>query len=91
MFKLIALKSFDLPPRTVRGLSLLLGNLVAVYVATLALTHDTVCSTTVCAGETGTLAAVPRATHRVFAERAALLDGGFKILIRLLLDGLRVL
>lgn len=94
MFKLIALKSFDLPLRTFRVPSLLLGNLVAIDVATLALTHGTVhvaCSTTVSTGESGTLAAVARATHHVFAERAALLDGGLKILISLLLDGLCVL
>ena len=91
VFKLIALKYFL---RAFSAPSLLLSNLVAIDVATLALTHGTfhvACSTTVSTGESGTLAAVARATHHVFTERAALLDGSLKILISLLLDGLRVL
>jgi len=38
-----------------------------------------------------TLGAVARAVHHVLAEATALLDGGFQILVRLLLDGLRIL
>merc|ERR1719469_594959 len=37
------------------------------------------------------LTTVPRAAHHVFAKRAPLLDGRFQILVRLLLDSLRVL
>ena len=75
-------------------LSLLLSDLVAVHIATLALTYvavHVVFAGCVRAWESGALAAVPRASHHVFAQRAALLDGSFEILVGLLLDGLCIL
>ena len=45
----------------------------------------------VLAGGSITLTAVARAAHHVFTKRASLLNSRLQVLIRLLLDGLRVL
>ena len=75
--------------------SLLLGVLAAVHVAALALAHGPVHIVVAASGGAcesgGPLASIPRASHHVFTERAALLDSRLEILVSLLLDSLSIL
>lgn len=65
------------------------------HVASVALAHAlaviVTAGGTIATGEASASAAIPRASHHVFAERAALLDGGLQVLVCLLLDRLCVL
>ena len=73
--------------------SLLNDLLLSAHVAVMALAHSAVhLSLTISgSGETRSLTSIAGLSHHVFSKRASLLDGRFKVLVRLFLDSLCIL